>query len=72
MIDAINNTGASLIIPTLISPGAGQIWLDDLECTGTEARLVDCGHPPFGTHNCTHNDDVGSRCIQRPRKLARK
>ena len=43
--------------------GIGQIWLDNLACTGTEARLVDCGHSSFGVHNCGHAEDAGVRCI---------
>ena len=43
--------------------GVGQIWLDNVQCSGTEARLVDCTHPPFGQHNCNHVEDAGVRCI---------
>ena len=42
--------------------GTGQIWLDDVSCTGSEGRLVDCTHPPLGTNNCGHVKDVGVIC----------
>lgn len=44
------------------SSGVGQIWLDDVQCHGTENRLLDCPHPPLGVHNCNHNEDVGIQC----------
>ncbi len=40
----------------------GQIWLDEVGCTGTEARLESCRHNPWGTHDCTHAKDVGVEC----------
>ena len=43
--------------------GAGQIWLSDVQCHGTESRLTDCTIPAFGTTNCTHVEDVGVRCF---------
>ena len=42
--------------------GAGQIWLDDVACTGTESRLIDCGNRGLGIHNCAHSEDAGVRC----------
>ena len=43
--------------------GAGQIWLDDVRCVGTETRLVDCPARALGTHNCGHIEDAGVRCM---------
>ena len=42
--------------------GTGQIWLDNVNCTGTEARLIDCPANSPGSHNCNHNEDVGVVC----------
>ena len=42
--------------------GAGQIWLDDVQCAGTETRLIDCPARPLGQHNCGHTEDAGVRC----------
>lgn len=42
--------------------GLGKIWLDDVQCVGTEAELADCIHPDFGIHNCHHNEDAGVSC----------
>ena len=42
--------------------GVAQIWLDNVNCRGTETRLIDCPARPLGTHNCVHIEDAGVRC----------
>ena len=42
--------------------GVGQIWLDNVQCRGTETNLFSCTHSPVGTHNCVHSEDAGVRC----------
>ena len=42
--------------------GNGQIWLDDLICTGSESSLLNCGHQGIGSHNCGHEDDASVTC----------
>ncbi len=42
--------------------GAGVIWLDNVQCRGTETRLIDCPANPLGSHNCVHSEDAGVRC----------
>ena len=44
-------------------PGSGQIWLDDVQCTGDEVSIEMCMHNGFGVHNCQHDNDVGIVCI---------
>uniref|UniRef100_A0A8D0DDV1 SRCR domain-containing protein n=1 Tax=Sander lucioperca TaxID=283035 RepID=A0A8D0DDV1_SANLU len=39
--------------------GTGQIWLDDVACSGNERSLTQCKHKGFGTHNCGHSEDAG-------------
>ena len=43
--------------------GTGPIVLDFVDCVGTEARLIDCGHNGLGEHNCDHSEDVGVSCM---------
>ena len=40
--------------------GTDPIVLDDVRCTGTESRLIDC--PYTATHNCIHLEDAGVIC----------
>ena len=47
-----------------VPDGSGVIWLDDTECTGTEARLVDCPANRLGDDVlCSHSEDAGVRCF---------
>jgi len=47
-------------------PGSGTIWLDDVQCIGTETSLERCQHNGWGRHvHCTHSDDVSIACFGR-------
>ncbi|XP_062611443.1 macrophage receptor MARCO-like [Saccostrea cucullata] len=46
----------------LYGKGTGQIWLDDVQCTGTESSLMECSKLPFGQHNCGHDEDASVYC----------
>ena len=42
--------------------GSGQILLDNLQCTGREASLLECSHRGINEHNCGHSEDAGVTC----------
>ena len=42
--------------------GTGQIWLDNVNCRGTESMLSSCTANSWGVHNCDHRDDAGVVC----------
>jgi hypothetical protein len=42
--------------------GTGQIWLDELGCDGSESSLDNCAHHGWGSHDCTHAEDVSISC----------
>ncbi|NXM65641.1 DMBT1 protein, partial [Serilophus lunatus] len=42
--------------------GSGPIWMDDIDCTGTENALSECAHGDWGQHECDHSEDAGVTC----------
>ncbi|NXV84511.1 SRB4D protein, partial [Calonectris borealis] len=42
--------------------GTGQIWLDEVNCTGEERDLSECRARPWGEHNCHHVEDASVEC----------
>ena len=43
-------------------PGEGVIWMDNVQCVGTETDLDDCEHNGWALHNCIHSEDVSISC----------
>ena len=46
----------------LVADGYGQIWLNDVGCSGNEQSLSSCYHSGWGVHNCRHSEDAGVQC----------
>lgn len=42
--------------------GHDPIWLDEVNCTGTEDTLFDCRANAWGDNNCFHGEDAGVIC----------
>ena len=42
--------------------GSGQIWLDDIRCSGSESSVGECTHSGWGVHDCSHFEDVAVSC----------
>ena len=47
--------------------GTGIIWLDEVQCSGTETNIGDCRHRGWGRHNCGHYEDVSISCVKEVR-----
>lgn len=49
-------------IPGFCGRSKGQIWLDEVRCSGNESYLWNCPSAPWGRHDCSHKEDVTVKC----------
>ena len=42
--------------------GSGQVWLDNIDCSGNESTIVDCQHRGWGVQDCNHFYDASVVC----------
>uniref|UniRef100_A0A674JZ66 SRCR domain-containing protein n=1 Tax=Terrapene triunguis TaxID=2587831 RepID=A0A674JZ66_9SAUR len=42
--------------------GTGPIWVEKVNCRGTESSLWDCPAKPWGESNCGHKEDAAVNC----------
>lgn len=42
--------------------GSGRIWLDEVDCSGSESSIGECKHSGWGSHDCGHSKDVSINC----------
>lgn len=57
--------GATAFRNAFFGQGTGRILLDNVQCTGSEIKLVNCPHNGIGIENCVHAEDAGVRCAGR-------
>ena len=53
--------GVTVYTSAHFGQGSGPILLDNLACSGSESRLVDCTYDN-NTADCSHSEDAGVRC----------
>ena len=44
------------------------IWLNNVNCNGSESRLIECQHKGLGNHSCDHDKDVFITCEEKSMK----
>ncbi len=59
---SVHISGAEALSRASFGEGAGRIWLDNVQCTGSERALMNCTASSNGVNFCTHADDAGVRC----------
>lgn len=42
--------------------GTGRVWLDNINCNGTEDDIFKCKSTGWGATNCGHSKDVSIIC----------
>ena len=52
--------------------GSGQIWLDNVGCSGSESSIAKCRHGGWGVENCGHNEDASVICRNAPKVPKRR
>ena len=55
-------SGAVAHTRAYFNPGKGPIFLDDVQCSGSEANLLSCVSSPVYSHNCHHSEAAGVSC----------
>ncbi len=59
-VGAVSTTTASF------GPGSGSIFLNNVQCVGSEARLVDCRRGTLTERDCTQRlNAAGVGCLQK-------
>ena len=62
-IVACHQLGLAFLYTTVSNgPRTRPIWLDNLLCTGSETRLIDCVHDGFNWDNQCYYKDAGVFC----------
>ena len=58
----MSSTGAVGFSGAHFGAGTGPIYLDFVDCSGSEAKLIDCPHSSTVTCTNGHLQDAGVRC----------
>ena len=61
------SVGATPFSGAQFGEGTGPILVDNLQCIGNEARVLDCIPNAFeiSGQNCSHSEDASVRCLSK-------
>ena len=54
--------GAIALSSAAYGEGYGHVYLDELQCTGSEPNITKCTHQGIGNTNCGHSEDAAVIC----------
>lgn len=59
----LDTSVAKAAFPGEFGQGSGPIFLDNVQCTGSETSIFDCSHNGIGiSPGCDHSKDAGVKC----------
>ena len=62
MMSLIHFTDGKYYSSAYFGSGSGKIWLDDVACTSSNTKLLQCSSSPIGEETCSHSEDAGVGC----------
>ena len=63
-LHVLENVAGVVAFTTLkFGAGTGAIWLDNVNCDGSEDTLASCSNSGWGNVACGHGADAGVRCL---------
>lgn len=65
LTEALNRCYLTEAIPrygAFYGQGSGAILLSNLQCTGSELKLLDCARDAYSVKSCQHYEDAGVKC----------
>ncbi len=54
--------GGSTLLTSACPDGEDPIWMDNIQCSGSEQALDQCPFNGWGVENCSHFEDIGLSC----------
>ena len=53
-------------VTRIFGEGQGQIWMDDVKCSGKEKNIFSCVQLILESkNNCFHSEDSGIKCLSK-------
>ena len=51
-----------MLVLTGFPDGVDPVWMDNVQCGGSEAGIASCPFNGWNIENCSHVEDVGLNC----------
>ena len=57
--------GAKPRFSAFYGQGSGPVFLSNLNCTGSELKILECHNDYYAAQTCAHYKDAGVQCLGR-------